>query len=418
MHNIVPTCLCSLVLWSVPLGTTAAQEVHRLELDEALRLFADHNLELRMARALTVGREGAARQATAFPNPVAFVTHENLGNKGLKYTETYFAVHQEIDWPWKHSAMRASATSTGLALAATFARDSALLALEVQRTYVDVDANEARLESLAEVRDIFRQAERSATARLQEGDISGYDVRRLRVELARYEILYATEDLNVRRLRRRLATLVLGESNAAQMAPNDRMGPPPQVATQTLLPQAMRRRPELTAATERLAAADESARAARSSRIPNLTLTGGYKTQNDGFNGLFFGAAWPVPIFNGRGQGVIAGEARVTAAQEDLLLTRQVVRADVADATDAYETIMKAASLVAGDLLNGHRDLLPIARTSYSEGAMTLLEVLDAARAYWDAVSYVIDIRARAWVAYFELERAIGGFADGSEEAP
>jgi outer membrane protein TolC len=42
---------------------------------------------------------------------------------------------------------------------------------------------------------------------------------------------------------------------------------------------------------------------------------------------------------------------------------------------------------------------------------MSLLELLDAAAAHWDAVRSVIDVNARAWVSYYSLDRAVGGLA-------
>jgi cobalt-zinc-cadmium efflux system outer membrane protein len=58
-------------------------------------------------------------------------------------------------------------------------------------------------------------------------------------------------------------------------------------------------------------------------------------------------------------------------------------------------------------------DLLDVALLSYAEGELSLLEVLDAARAYSEAGVTKTRLRAAHWIAYFDLERAVGGFADG-----
>jgi cobalt-zinc-cadmium efflux system outer membrane protein len=59
--------------------------------------------------------------------------------------------------------------------------------------------------------------------------------------------------------------------------------------------------------------------------------------------------------------------------------------------------------------LQGSDDILRIARVSYSEGEMTLLELLDAAGAFRDAKLALIRLRSRYWTTYFDLERAMGG---------
>ncbi len=417
MLRIIPNCFFCVALALAPLPGVAAQDIRRLHLDEALRTFAERNLELRVTRALAAGDEAAARQGAAFPNPVALLTHESLDEAGLSYAETYLLVEQEIDWPWRYSARRGSAASTAAALVATLARDSARIAFEVQRAFVEAATSELHLESLREVLEAFRQAERAATARFREGDLSGYDLRRLRVELARYETASAVQDLEMHRARRNLTVLVFGDSVGTVAAPRLPLGSVPHVPTESLMRHAVTRRPESAAATARVRVAEENVSIARSSRIPNLTLTGGYKTQTDGFAGLFFGARWPVPLFNQNGQGVAAGDARVAAAHHDLRLAERLIVTDVRNAIETYQAAMAGTSLVSDGLLAGHRDLLPIARASYLEGEMSLLELVDAAAAYWDAVRTVIDVNARAWVAYFSLDRAVGGFVE-TEEGP
>jgi cobalt-zinc-cadmium efflux system outer membrane protein len=400
-----------LALGLTPLVGARGQEIRRLDLDEALRTFADRNLELRLTRAMTAGAAAAARQGTTFPNPVANVTHENLGNSGLRYAETYFIVSQEIDWPGRYSARRGSARFTAAALSATLARDSARIAFEVQRTFVEAAASELRVESLREVLEAFRQAERAATARFEEGDLSGYDLRRLRVELARYETTFAMQDLEMRRARRSLTVLVFGDSVTTLAAPRVPLGRVPNVSTENLVQHAVARRPETAATAARVNVAEEDVSVARASRLPNLTVSGGYKTQTDGFGGLFLGGSLPVPLFNQNAQGVAAGEARVAAARDDQRIAHQLIVNDVGNAVETYEAAMANASLIVGQLLLGQQDLLPIARASYSEGEMSLLELLDAAAAHWDAVRSVIDVNARAWVSYYSLDRAVGGLA-------
>lgn len=411
MQRFITNCSLYLVFGLAPLAAVQEQDIRRLNLDEALRSFAERNLELRLTRSLTAGDAAAARQGTSWPNPVANVTHENLGNSGFRYAETYFIVSQEIDWPGRYSARRGSATSTAAALAASLSRDSARIAFEVKRTFVEAAASEQRLESLREVLDAFRQAERAATARFEEGDLSGYDLRRLRVELARYETTFAMQDLEMRRARRSLTVLVFGDSATALAAPRVPLDQVPSVATDNLVQHAVARRPETAATAARVSVAEENVSVARASRLPNLTVSAGYKTQTDGFAGAFLGGSLPVPLFNQNAQGVAAGEARVAAARDDQRMAQQLIMNDVGNAVETYEAAMANASLIVDQLLLGQQDLLPIARASYSEGEMSLLELLDAAAAHWDAVRSVIDVNARAWVSYYSLDRAVGGLA-------
>ena len=58
---------------------------------------------------------------------------------------------------------------------------------------------------------------------------------------------------------------------------------------------------------------------------------------------------------------------------------------------------------------------MEIAQVAYDAGEMTLLELLDAARALQDAHSAEAKLRSDLWIAYYDLERAMGGFDAGAE---
>ena len=61
-------------------------------------------------------------------------------------------------------------------------------------------------------------------------------------------------------------------------------------------------------------------------------------------------------------------------------------------------------------------ELLEIARTAYGAGEMELVELLDGAGAYRDARIAALELRSELWLAYYELERAMGGIEAGTDD--
>ena len=55
-------------------------------------------------------------------------------------------------------------------------------------------------------------------------------------------------------------------------------------------------------------------------------------------------------------------------------------------------------------------DLLQIAQVAYDAGEMDLVQLLDAAEALWGARTAQVRLKADLWTAYYDLERAVGGF--------
>jgi len=186
---------------------------------------------------------------------------------------------------------------------------------------------------------------------------------------------------------------------------------PPDVEQATLGAQSMEGRPELAAARAEVEAETAQARLMRAERIPDVTATAGFKRQSDGLSGPFLGLSVPVPLFDRRGGAVEAADAGLRAAEEQLALTRRLLENDVLRATESYETLQTRAALLSEPEAGGTGDLLDIALVAYGEGEMELVELLDAADALRQSRATQTELRASLWTAYFDLERALGGFS-------
>lgn len=385
----------------------AADSLRTVGLREALGLFRKNNLSLRRVQSEAQALRGEARQARAYPNPTLQATHEPLWRGGESQSETYLNVRQQIEWSGRSARIR-SARERAAAAQARAAADSGRLALQVTEAYVEAATAETRLQRLRRVTRVFRQADSSMTERRREGDASGYAARRIRLERARYEQRLAAARLEVRNARRQLALLILpreASSVAAEPLPSRR---PPAISEQKALRRALRQRPELRRWQSEVEAQKAARRAARREAWPDPSVTAGYKRQSNGFEGAFLGVGIPLPLFD-RNQGAAEAEAeRLSAAQIQQTLARRQIRREVRRAYAAYSSARQQAQLLGDELLRGTGDLLRIAQASYSEGEMSLVELLDAADTYRDARLTSIDLRADLWTRYFKLLRAMG----------
>ncbi|MFQ5568140.1 MAG: TolC family protein [Rhodothermales bacterium] len=395
------------VLLVVPVK--AQEEARLVTLEEALALFTQHSLALRVAQAEAAAQAGLARQAAAYPNPAATFTHEPLFDDGTTYSESYFTLSQRIEWPGVRRARIEAAERLTAAARARTEADSLRLAFEVIRTYIEVASEDERRVVLREVADVIRRAEASWTSRHTEGEVSGYSLRRIRVERARYENALALAELRRRAVQRRLAMLVFPEGDATALAPADRLaGTPAALALDDLLSRAPANRPEVAAVLAEVQASQASLMRARRERRPEPNLTAGFKRQSDGFQGAFVGATLALPFFD-RNTGQIAAEtALLHAAETRHILAVKQVENEVRQTYAVYASLRERVALIQEGLLAETGDLLQIALTSYGEGEMTLIELLDAAAAYRDARLTGIDLHAAAWTSYYDVLRAAG----------
>jgi cobalt-zinc-cadmium efflux system outer membrane protein len=399
-------------------AATAQQPVRRLTLDQAMQLFGTHSLNLRVSRANASEIVGLAHQSTTFPNPTLTGTHELLSGGGTDYTESYLNLSQRFEWPGVRSARGSAAESRIRAATAQLAADSAHLAFELKRAYVDALRAELELEVIIRVTEVFRTAEGSAVRRLEEQDISRYAFRRIQVERARYEADLAEATIEVAAARRALALLALPQEPAVSVAPADWPATErPSIDFEQMIEQVMDKRSELVAANAELGAARSFATTARRERIPDVTATGGYKRQTGALRGAFLGLSLPLPLWDRRSGAIDAATARVEAAQAQSELVRRRIANDIQQAADRYRALTQQAERVAEHEVGEHADLLEIATIAYDNGEMDLIELLDAAAAQQGAAMNAIRLRSDLWISYYDLERAAGGWdAAGSDE--
>ena len=195
------------------------------------------------------------------------------------------------------------------------------------------------------------------------------------------------------------------------LAPSGPLGVlPPEPTLDGVLENAISRRQEVAAARAEVETALARVRFARAERIPDITAIGGAKRQSDGFRGVFLGLSIPLPLFDRSAGAIEATEARVQSAEERLALTSRQVENDLRRAIESYRSLRARSELLGENLLEQDPDLLQIAQVAYDAGEMDLVQLLDAAEALWGARTAQARLKADLWTAYYDLERAAGGF--------
>ena len=114
----------------------AQETLRRVTLEQALQMFEENNLELRLVMAERDEAAGLARQATAHPNPVATFTHEGLSQSDLDHSESYFTASQRLEWPGRRSNRTASADEAAAAATARLDAERQRLVFEVRRAFL------------------------------------------------------------------------------------------------------------------------------------------------------------------------------------------------------------------------------------------------------------------------------------------
>ena len=401
----------ALVLCGVLLAPSAAvgqETVRRVSLAEALEAFAGNSLELKIARSETAGLMGMARQSRAYFNPEFSFARDDLSHNEEKAWEESFVVQQQVEWPGRTTARARAARHTIRAGAARFRADSVALAFEVREAYVRAWFAEEAESIVRRTASVIQSVVEDAEVRLEAGDISAFEARRLRLARAEAEQELAEAVLRTRAARRNLGVLIAPGTETQEVGPSEGPdGVPPVIGREAAMA-ALDGRPDVAAAASELDAARAGVDMAGTYWVPAPNLGLGYRHHNDGFGGASIGLDLALPLFD-RGSGTREeAAAHSSAAAYRLELRRQLARNDVLAASDRYASSRARLEAAAQGLRADGEALLASATAAYAEHEMTLLELLDAAGAFQGAQLSALSLETEAWISYYDLLRATG----------
>jgi outer membrane protein, heavy metal efflux system len=391
----------------------APDTVRRIPLGEAIQRLESHNLELRLAREEAVAAEARILAAGALPNPALSATREQLAGDPGVYHETILQVGQTLPLAGQRGLRREAARQTAEAARARLEGDRLRLGFEVHRAYLRAAAAEADLVALTETTEVFRRVEESGRSRLAEGDISRFDQSRLQIERARYETLLARAWLALAEASRELNFLIAPDSvgTIELILPAERLSDLAAVAAVSDLEAVLlgaAGRADVRAAEAEIEAAEAALTLQRRLRLPDVTLSGGYKHQADGYQGAVVGVSVPLPLWDRNRGGIAEAEANLAAARTRRELALRRAESEIRRAWETRRSMEERMRLIGETLLPESADLLETARLAYAEGEMSLVELLDAADAYRGAREAVTALLADYLGAVYELERASG----------
>ena len=396
-----------------------------LTLSSALDAARRQSPELRAAREAVVAASARARQAGVLRNPLFSYGREQTSASGVTSSQDIAELQQPLELGGQRSARLDAARLRVRAAEARLDEARSEVDLTVVRAYVLAVAAERRAQLADQAHDAFVQAQRASDRRLAAGDVSGYAARRLRLESARHAAMRAEAALS-RSSARRALTSLMGQSarsaitlvlpiGVAQTGIGDSV--PLRLDDDSLTALATRRRAELRAATLDAEAAAADARLVSRERIPVPVLSAGYKRERvttDGSpasgsaSGFVAGIEIPLAILDRREGAVAASAADARRALAELDALRRRISREVADAAESVRAAEQQRDALAPHVGESTRVAMRAVQTSYAEGEITLVEWLDAVRAWQDAESTIATLEAEVIVRRAALARAAG----------
>ena len=416
------------VLFAATAGHAYAQDLvvpQRLTLDEALRLASERNPNLAAARNTVEIAEAQRIDARLRPNPA--VSFESEGYPLFQSPRPAFGNNQELTLRFDQEIelagrrrLRTEAAATGVSAAeAAFLDARRRLEFDVRRAYFAVVLAKADLEAARSALDEIDKVISLNRARLQQGEISGGELRRIQVERLKFVDDVFAAELALRNARSSLLALFnapdlgLEFDVAERLAANESGSPaaqvvPPPIDAASLRTQALAARPDLIAAQREVQRADTETRIQRALRTPNITVGGGYR-RDFGTDAVVFGVTVPLPLWNRNQGGVARAEAERRQASNLATATATSVSLDVQQAVNAVDVTRARVAYIEREYLTPSRESRDIVLASYRLGTANLIDFLDAQRAFRDTLRTYNRALYEQRLGLFQLAAATGG---------
>ena len=402
-----------------------AQAPESITIEQAVQEALQNNPGLLAEKLGIPVAETAAITARLRPNPVVSVSSDHLDWLGTGYSAVNGAGPTEsalrIDVPWERGHKREYRVDTaGYAQKIAQARvaDSIRrLRLDVTLACIDVMEAKARLELAQDNLKSLQGVVQLNETRLQGGAIPPIELTRSRVAMLQFRSNVKTAELALTTARVRLQTLLGRGPSQTPIGSIDVSDPlkipiPPSApALDQIQTRALAVRPDIQAARLDQARSQSELRLQLANGKVDYTAGAEYRRQqgiNGTGNSVGFFVSVPLPVFN-RNQGEIA---RVTS--EEVQLQKQIealqsqVSGEVTGAYREYETARQLIGDIESDLLGLSQEARNTTTYVYQAGAGSLLDVLDAQRAFNETMSTYYDAQADYRRAVSRLTSVVG----------
>jgi cobalt-zinc-cadmium efflux system outer membrane protein len=437
MKSIFFKAITSLLLVSSLFALKAQAENQQLSVDEVVSIFYQRNLDLIAAQYNIDQARADTIIASAIPNPTVNIQISELGsnlnkNSGAAGCPTsgaacgaaeYYSFSQLIEVAGKRG-LRIESSNFGTQAAESDFRDAIrIFSNMVRNAYYQLLQSQKNLWLAQEIVDHYADISKANRLRMKGGDISESDFLRVKMEAMRAQSDLDASQTMVEQAQANLAVILRWPAKSLQFEAKEQwpdakdFGQP--TTKEEFINKALQQRPDLEGDKLRADQADKQLELARRLKYPDVTINAGYARDpgNTVLTSGFVGFSVPLPLFY-QYQGE-ADKAAVHLSQSRLAAeqTELDIRNDVITALATWTSTNKIVQRFKEGLLDDALTVRNSSELSYSKGAASVLDFIEAQRTYKNIMHdyYAAEI-ARA-NAYYDLEKALGVQLD-TDKAP
>ncbi len=418
---------CLLLNFFIPFDAHAQNVT--LTIDEALAIFYQRNLDLISAQYNIEQSKADEIIAAAIPNPTFGVQlseiakNPNMGaspagcnpspNVSCGIGQNY-SFSQLIETAGKRGLRIESSGFATQAAEGDFKDAIRIFSSMVREAYFGLLQAQKNRWLAQEIVEHYGEVLKANQLRLKGGDISESDFLRVKMEAMHAQSDLDNAQMAVQQAQAKLSVLLGWADKNVQFEATDDWGIFKDIGqnlpTETLINNALQQRPDLQADKLRIEQTNKELELARRLKYPDVTVNAGYARDpsNNNLNSGFVGLSVPMPLFyQYQGQ---EDKAFVNLNTNKLAVeqTEIAIRNDVVTALAAWNSADKIVQRFNNGLLKDALTVRNSSEFSYSRGATSVLDFIEAQRNYKNMMRDYYAAMIDRVNAYHNLVKALG----------
>jgi cobalt-zinc-cadmium efflux system outer membrane protein len=381
-------------------------------LDDIVALAVERSPAMAGAEGFVKQSHGQQIAAGAYPNP-SFSGTAGRGSirdpsTNTRITERTITIEQPLEWTGKRQARQDAANAGAAGASAALAETRLALIADVKVAFYQLLFAQRDADMTAQNVTMVEEVLRTVKARVAAGEATSFDSMKAGVEVqkAQKEVARAQNTLVVAKTR--LNTLTAGSLGKQFAIQGDFQSARQGLDLDRLAAKALEQHPTLQRLSKLAEQAGHRVQYEQASRVPNLSVQGSYHREA-GDEALTAGLSVPLPLWYRRQGEIETALGAQHRADAEKRQAQQELEQAITQHTQEVRTAQDQLQVFETGLLKQAEQTLTVARTSFRQGAASLLDVLDAQRVYRQTLLEYAQVRADLSIAVARLEHAVGG---------
>lgn len=349
-------------------------------------------------------------------NPTFIYSLDLPGNRNQNAFENSYMLFQRVDLSGRRGLQQSAAKLTLQSVEASAQSRLALFKAETRQRFFDVLHQQQRLKVMSTWTGRLAEQQKIIAKRESAGDVSGYDLRRLRREYVSAVTRQQTEKSLLQQGWERLIAL-WENPEAIDLTIDLKQGVSGDLlpATPAPLPQLLARldqNPVLRSLAQQKSAFDLKTAAAARWKIPKFNLGIGAKTFDAptySDTGLLVAVEVPLPLWSQNNAERARFRAQTQQADSEYRLAYQKTQGEIRALWQELTSLLQTVKIFKQQGRSLSDELIDIARLSYRGGEIGVLELLDAYREHRSFELELLGLAHKARKARIELDRLTAG---------